>query len=291
MPTPRPVLILLLLLSAVLAACAPEAEPGPAAGEAEGPRVVALSPALGAIVRDLGRGEVVVGRHAWDRGFPESVPSVGDQSAIDYERLRRLEPTLVLTQWGDRALPDRLTTLAAAEGWAVQNIEMLSLAEIPAGVRAVGALLGAEREAAELVASFERACAPEPGAQRHAGRTLSVYGVSPLGVAGPGSFTHELIAALGAEPVPGEGAAFITMEPEDLRRVDPDTIVFFAPGADGSAQESMLAPLRRLRLRAVEEGRVIFITDEGALLPSTSVINAADELRAAILRLPEIESD
>jgi len=102
---------------------------------------VVLSPALGRIVRDLGLEAAVVGRHGWDRGF-EGVPSVGDQAAIDYERLRRVRPTHVLLQWGDRALPARLVELAEDEGWRLENIEILSLDEIGAATRRVASAIG-----------------------------------------------------------------------------------------------------------------------------------------------------
>lgn len=167
-----------------------------------------LSPALGAIVRDLGLGELVVGRHAWDRGFGDGVPPVGDQTAIDYERLRRAAPTHVLLQWGDRALPARFRELAESEGWAVENIEVLSLGEIGAAVRRVAAFCGdgAARERAEgLVGELDAALAPVEGLRERAGRVVSLYGVNPLGVAGPGSFTFEMVERLGARAAPRGG--------------------------------------------------------------------------------------
>ena len=155
----RRVLVLasVLVFSAIFS-CA--REPAPSAGD--GVRVVVLSPALGSIVRDLGLGALVVGRHSWDDGF-SGVPSVGDQTAIDYERLRRLEPTHVLLQWGERALPARLVELADEGGWAISNIEILTLDEIAVATRAVAAAIGddaAKQRAEELVAELDAALAP-----------------------------------------------------------------------------------------------------------------------------------
>jgi ABC-type Fe3+-hydroxamate transport system substrate-binding protein len=111
---------------------------------------------------------------------------------------------------------------------------------------------------------------------------VSIYGIDPLGVAGPGSFTHELVERVGADAVPDEGAAFIAMDPEDLRRMDPDTVVVWAPGIEPAEERSIVDRLERLELRAVREGRVVFVRSEGALLPSTGMIEVGEELGRAL---------
>lgn len=73
------------------------------------------------------------------------------------------------------------------------------------------------------------------------------------------------------------------MEPEDLRRLDADTVVVWSPGIGEAGREEVLASLGRLELRAAREGRVVFVEDEGALLPSTTVIGAAGELREKLM--------
>lgn len=276
---------LLLLASALVFStffsCARE----PSVAPPPGPRVVVLSPALGAIVRDLGLAGTVVGRHAWDTGF-SGVPSIGDQTAIDYERLRRVSPTHVLLQWGDRALPPRLLELAADAGWELTDIEILTLDEISTATRAVAAAIGdapAQARAEELVTELNAALAPNPELAAKAGRVVALYGVNPMGVAGPGSFTYEMIERLGADAVPDTGAPFIAMDPEDLRRLDPDTIVIFAPGASDEEQRAMLAPLGRLDLRAAREGRVFFVVNAGALLPGTGMIGVALEVGRVLM--------
>jgi len=273
-----PVLVLLCVFSGFFSC----AERPQASREGE-TRLVVVSPALGRIVRDLDLAPLVVGRHAWDGGFPDA-PSVGDQAGLDYEILRRLEPTHVLLQWGDRPLPERLTALAQREGWELGNIEILTLDEIGSAVREVASFCGdadATGRAEGLVEELAGALAENDDVRARAGRVAALYGVSPLGIAGPGSFTFEMIERLGADCVPDEGAAFIAMDPEDLRRLDPDTLVFFAPGADEQERRRLREPLERLGLRA----RVVFVVDEGCLLPSTSMIGAARELGDRLMGL------
>ena len=284
---PVAVFVFLLFLSA-LSGCERQQTPPAASPGGELVRAVVLSPALGRIVRDLGLEDRVVGRHAWDRGF-DGAPSVGDQSAIDYERLRRTNPTHVLLQWGRRELPARLVGLAQSEGWELVNIEILSYDEIAAATRRVAEVIGgaASRSRAEdLIARLDRAARPRDGLPERAGRTVSLYGIDPLGVAGPESFTHELIERIGADAIPDDGAAFISMDPEDLRRLDPDTVVVWAPGIQREEKEAIVGRLERLELRAAQERRIIFVEHEGALLPSTSMIGSSEELAEKLLALP-----
>ncbi len=281
-----PVLVLLCVISTIFS-CADQPSSQPT-GET---RLVVISPALGRIVADLGVGGMVVGRHSWDRAFPEA-PSVGDQASIDYEVLRRLEPTHVLLQWGDRPLPARLVSLAERESWEVANVEILSLDDIAGATRSVAAFCGddaARARAEELVGDLSAALAPREGFGERAGRVVSLYGVSPLGIAGAGSFTHEMLERLGADSVPDTGAPFIAMDPEDLRRLDPDTVVFFAPNADGEERRELTAALERFDLRAARKKRVVFVTHADALLPSTAMVEVAWELGRAFERLDGVE--
>ncbi len=164
------VLVLLCVFSGFFS-CAERAAPP----ETGGTRLVVVSPALGRIVRDLGLAPLVVGRHAWDDGFPDA-PSVGDQAGIDYERLRRLRPTHVLLQWGDRPLPERLTAMARGEGWELANVEMLTLDEIAGAVDAVAAFCGDEGSHARargLVEELGSALAERDGVGARAGRVVA----------------------------------------------------------------------------------------------------------------------
>ena len=70
---------------------------------------------------------------------------------------------------------------------------------------------------------------------------------------------------------------FIRMSAEDVLRLDPDSIVLFAPGAEGERDE-LIGVLGRVGLRAVEEGRVLVVSHPHCLTPSTAMIDVADEI-------------
>ncbi|MBL0922551.1 MAG: ABC transporter substrate-binding protein, partial [Phycisphaerales bacterium] len=286
--TRRAFLLGSLAALAALLGCAKAREPQP--GDA--PRIVALSPAIALIVRDLGLESSVVGRHAYDLSLEKSIPVVGDQSGVDYEALALVRPTHILLDWGSRELPPRLLTLAQERGWTVRDYRMLSLADIRAATLAIADDLNDEAgraQAAALAASMDDAWSPQPDLGRRAGRCLIFFGADSTGAAGPGSFHAQLIEALGARSAVAEGAPFVTLDAEDLRRLDPDSVLFFAPGADPARTPELLAPLARAQLRAVREGRVAVIAHPHGLTPSTAMIEVARAVARAVAQWPVID--
>jgi ABC-type Fe3+-hydroxamate transport system substrate-binding protein len=280
--------IFALLLALCLPGCGGEGEARPTP-DAAGPSIAVLSPALAIILDDLGRADRIVARHAFDDYTDRSVPVAGDQSGVDYELLARAEPTHVLLEWGARDLPRRLAELADSRGWVVVDYPMLTLDDIRAATRDLGTRFDADERAAELLEQMDNAWLPAPELAERAGRTLPLYWTNPVGAAGPGSFHHQLLAAIGVAPALDEGGAYIEIDPEDLRRLDPDTIVLFAPNADPSDLDDILAPLRRLELRAVGQGRVVLINDPWCQTPSTAMIEVAEQTREALSALPALD--
>ena len=252
------------------------------------PRIVVLSPALADLLVDLALGDLIVGRHAYDRFLPDELPTVGDQSGIDYERLIRLCPTHVLLEWGSRDPPSRLLSLGADRAWVIRDFPMLTLDDIRDAALAMGEIFDHAEQAQALAARMDDAWTAREGLGAHAGRTLPVYWTDPVGVAGPGSFHHQILEALGIEPAVREGSAYIQMDPEDLRRLDPDTIVIFSPGLDEAGLADALAPLERLQLRAINEGRVVLINDAKCQTPSSAMIEVAEEVAEKVGALPVV---
>lgn len=264
------------------------APPGAPRSPTTDPRIVALSPALAATLRDLGVGRLIVGRHGYDAWTDQSIAVCGDQAGIDYEALLRVEPTHVLLEWGSSGLPPRLTDLAAANGWAVENFAILTLEEVERTADALHRMFvdgpgAAEPPSARLAESWTRR-----GEFSGAGRVLMLIGVSPPAALGPGSFHHHILERIGGAPAVTDGAPYITMDAEDVARLAPDAIVLFLPrepGAPsrGGAVESgaipdLLGPLARLDIPAVANGRVGTIDDPLCLIPSTGLVRVADEL-------------
>ena len=251
----------------------------------EGPRIVALSPALAVALRDLGLADRVVGRHGFDLVLDNDIPVCGDQGGIDYEALLRARPTHVLLQWGERELPQRLRELAEARGWVVRSFTVLSLDDIVTTTGELESLFGvAEPLSPTLPETWSR----EGGAW--SGRVLLLGATRPAGVLGPGSFHHDLLVSLGGTPAVTDGAAWQEFDAEDVLRLAPDAIVVFRPRPMGAAPVepgwdelvAQLGKIGELDIPAVRERRVALIEHPLGLLPSTSARELAGELERVL---------
>ncbi len=283
---------LALLAALALVGCKQKAPTG-ALESSDGPRIVALSPAIALIVADLGLADRIVGRHAFDLSLDTSIPVVGDQSGIDYENLARVRPTHILLDWGSRDRPPRLLSLAAERGWTVRDYRMLSLADIRAATLAIADDLDsdpARARALDLAVAMDNAWTPDAAFAARCGRCLILFGADSTGAAGPGSFHAQLIESLGGRSAVADGAPFVTLDTEDVRRLDPDSILIFAPGADPARTLDLLGPLARADLRAVAAGRVAVIDHPHGLTPSTAMIEVAGRVAEAAAAWPPVES-
>ncbi len=266
--------------------------------QASGPRIVALSPAVAIIVQRLGHESLIVGRHAYDLSLPKGIPIAGDQAGIDYEILSSLQPTHVLTQWGSRELPERLRTLASEKGWTLYDAPLLALDDIPAATVHIDRLISlatvggdSSPVGRELIAKMNTAWATR-GDFKKAGRVLLLASIDPPAALGPGSFHHQILTRIGGAPAIMSGAAYIELDREDIRAINPDVIVLIRPASSpgtstrisGSSQAdttealALIAPIADLPIHAAQNRRVHLITDPLALTPSPSMIEFADEL-------------
>jgi ABC-type Fe3+-hydroxamate transport system substrate-binding protein len=118
------------------------------------------------------------------------------------------------------------------------------------------------------------------------GRVLLLFGTSPAGALGPGSYHHEILVGLGASPAITRGAPFMTLDKEDLLHLAPEAIILIQPrwpgtpeGArDPEALRGRLRKLAALDLPALRTGRVALIDDPMALVPGTNLVEVAREM-------------
>ncbi len=304
--------LLLCALAVFLFACdkaAPAGAPGTRSA-ATGLRIAALSPAIAVILRDLGRGDAIVARHGYDAWSSGSLPVAGDQQGFDYETLLRANPTHVLVQWGGKALPDRLVSLAGQHGWVVRDLPLLTLADVEHAAQTLFELTppdapgepGAwpQSDLAKRLAAAWRERTPSPA---RAGRVLLLYSANPPTALGPGSFHHQLLERIGGRPAITEGSPFMRLDVEDVLRLAPEAIVLVRPeGATGAGESpaqgrtgapawrtlsgselgSVLGPLAGRAVPAIANGRVGVLTDPLAAVPGTNLIGLADDLAALL---------
>lgn len=284
-------------------------------------RIVALSPAVGVMLRDLGLADLVVGKHDYDMVLGETVPAVGHQEAIDYEALIGVRPTDVVIEWGSRPLPPRLVELAGANGWDVYPVTLLTLDDIAGTLDGLAIRYGvvdfsgigsgrgkrpeglgeglpeiprfedpARRLEAELPsAGLARAWSVRGDGFGGVGPVLLIGGTDPVGVLGPGSFHHQILERIGGVPAVGDGSPWMEMDAEDVLRLAPAGIVLVSPAAGGGegsvdplAVGERLGVIGGLDIPAVRDGRLALIDDPLALVPGTSMARFADLLAGVL---------
>jgi iron complex transport system substrate-binding protein len=233
-------------------------------------RIVSLSPSTTEILFAVGAGKLVVGRTRFCDHPPEALklPVVGGFVDANLEEIVRLSPDLVVGARGPSgpAIAQKLDSLGIATLFPPAQ----TMAQIESAISEVATRVGAAEGGRSVLTAMRTrksaiaaAVAAEPRV-----RTLLVFGVAPLVVAGPESFPSEMIELAKGENVVGSGGAYPAINAETLVMLDPDVVINAAvAGATGEAGTiDRDAPGWR-ELRAVRERRVIPLTDESALRP------------------------
>lgn len=249
-------------------------------------RIVALSPGIAIMLRDMGRGDAIVGRHAFDMVLPKNVPVCGDQQGLDYEALLAAKPTDVLMQWGAREWPPRLRELAQEHGWSVADYRLLSLDDVVEAEDDLARHYGGPN-AIDEVDRMRAAWKPTPGRFAGAGRVLILESVDPPAALGPGSFHQQILERIGGTPAIVRGKAYMVLDVETVLDLKPDGIIVFSPRVVGSeagtpmTAEQVRAKLGRigtLDIPAVKNGKLAVIDDPLGLTPSTALIGVTEEM-------------
>ena len=212
-------------------------------------RVVTLAPALTETVVALGGADRLVGVSRFDE-LPEvaQLPRVGGFIDPSVESVLVLKPDLVLVQPspGNRQPVEKMAELGAP----VLVVTMQSTAEILSGIAAIGAALDLRDRARSINTSIERSRASvrAKAAQQRPVRTLFIYGFEPLVVAGPGSFTEELLRDAGAtNAAENASSPYQTYSVESAIRSRPEVVIFATDDASGREKLSRLPGLRQAR--------------------------------------------
>lgn len=188
---------------------------------------------------------------------------------VDAELLRKLSPTLILTQDQCAVCAVTLEEAEAALGdWLEARPALLSLSpttldDVWQDIRRVGRALDIEqtgqRVADDLALRIEQIATRAEKRQTQP-RIACVEWIEPLMSAG--NWMPELVTHAGGHPVFGEaGAHSAWLEWDELRRADPDIIVVIPCGFDLARTRSELPPLLAqpgfAELSAVRNNRVV----------------------------------
>jgi len=226
-------------------------------------RIVSLAPGTTAMLFAAGAGHCLVGTiaHSKEPAAAEKIPVVGDAETLDFENLLALRPTVVVVAVDvvQRARIDRIRTL----GIPVYEVHVTSLGQMPASIRALGALTGTQAAAKLEAGKLEQQLAAIAARYRGRAPVRVLYQIwdQPIYTIGGKHVINDALTLCGASNIFADlstAAPAVTREAAVLR--NPDLILVSAPPAP--AEEWRAAWARFPTLNAVRNGRVLPYTDE-----------------------------
>jgi iron complex transport system substrate-binding protein len=230
----------------------------------------------------IGAGSELVGRSRYCDYPPEvlGLPQVGGYVDPNLEAVLALRPSLVVGARGPAG--PKLADTLGAHGVGTFFPETESLAQIDEMLRGLGARTGHVADAARVVEALDaREGAIARAVERLPRvRTLLVFGVSPIVVAGPGGFPDELVRRAGGTNVVTEGTAYPSLGVERVMALDPDVILDAVGGHGGERMDTTAAGWREVG--AVKRGRVVSVADEAILRPGPRIADGLATIARAL---------
>lgn len=251
-------------------------------------RIVSLAPSVTETLYALGLGPQVVGVTqfcAWPRDVA-SKPRVGGFSDIYLEAVVRAQADLAV-------LPvDKIAGKALLEslGMPVLTLDTRSLTGLLQAIEKLGAAMGRQAEAADIITSFQRElCAARQRAKgkarprvlfsvMHAEQGLGY--ISQINAVGRDGFYNELIQAAGGENAYAGNLAFPRLSREAVIFLNPDVIVDVIPANEN------LDGVRRdwqslANVKAIRNHRLVLLTDAADTVPGPRSAQTLSKLSRA----------
>jgi iron complex transport system substrate-binding protein len=256
------------------------------AKNSKGIRVVSLSPNTTETMFALGAGSLLVGRSRYCN-YPsevKSLPEVGGYIDPNLEAILALSPSLVIGARG----PAGPKLVKRLQGYGVETYfpPTESLAEIATMIRGVAQRIAKKKAGENTIAKIEqlKADVRKRVHGRARPRVLVLFGLSPISVAGVGSFAHEMLGLAGAhnavaDAVSMHKSSYPTLGLEQVIALDPDMILN-TTAMVVTKQADLPKPWQVLR--AVKTGKVVEIKDESVLRPGPRIGEGIQVLAKAV---------
>ena len=249
-------------------------------------RVVSLDPGITEVVLRLDAASLLVARPNHTDEFQEiaELPAVGTGITPNYEGIVRARPDLILTSGTRGAVFNDLSSIAPT-----RSLPWLSVADVAAGIRTVGAALGRNEAAEELGREVEqglqdRITADSPtvllliGAPSEARPDLWYIKDNSLHGAA-------LRAAGGQNAVATSTTGTASLSVERLLEIDPEIVVMLIanPGSNSETLTQHRSFWNRLsQLRAVRDERIHFLVGGEHFYTGPGILGLVTALRDSI---------
>lgn len=269
-------------------------------------RLAVLSPGMAVMIQDLGFEDRIVAKHDYDLALSNSIPAAGSELGYDLEVLIKSDPTHLFFQRTTAELPSIIRNAAQERDWIIFERPLNTLDDIASTSDDLYYLLQGVPQRGDLEFDMESVfdqqlpsialgnAWTDLGPIADAAGTVLVLGsLDPIGAMGPGSYHHQLIERLGAQPAIAEGAMWVELDYEDLINLNPDSIILIAPRSSNGQSDlfgepakpttdeilARFGPIADLPVAAIQEKRIGIIDHPLGLLPSGALGDVADDMR------------
>jgi ABC-type Fe3+-hydroxamate transport system substrate-binding protein len=250
-------------------------------------RLISLSPALTETVLALRSVEQLVGVSDFCE-LPSGLqlPRVGSALTPNYEAIAQLQPTLILSDGSVASKARALAEIAPCE-----TLPWLTLNEVTASTRRLGAVLGQRAAGDALAAKLQTRLSQKPPA--HAPRVLLLLSYDTAQPAEMwfikrNSLHGAALAAAGARnAVDRDVPGLPKLGLEELVALDPDFVMILPPPRSSPEKQRELVRVfaDRVPLRAAQQGRVMTVRGTQSVGPSIlQLVDALEQALASGLR-------
>lgn len=252
-------------------------------------RVVALAPSLVEIVYSLGQEARLQGATQYS-DYPaaaKKLPRVGSYVRLDIERIVALKPDLCLAvrEGNPKHQVEKLVGL----GIPVYVVDPHDLKGVMTAIQGIGAALGAEPQAAKVVAAMQQRIAGVAAKIAKARSTPRVFFQVDAGrivTTGTDTFIHELIHLAGGVNLGAGPVAYPRMSWEQVLALNPEIVVITSMAGGQSPQELTAGWRRWPDIPAVRLNRLHVVEADLFDRPTARLVDGL-ELLAAIIH-PEL---
>lgn len=249
------------------------------AGNGKAPTIASLVPAATDLLVGMGCVDHLVAVSNFDRS-PQTagLPRVGDYQNADWEKLSRIRPGVIVTQFAPGRTPAGFVDRCRQIGATQLNLHIDRLADVDAAAIALGAACNEPAKAQAEVKRMHRLldAVRESVAGRPKVRTLIVLGPGGLDLAGRSTFLDDLLEVAGGEnatTAPG----YVSIDREALAALKPQAVLQLLPDADAATLEQAAAFWHTLpEIPAVKDHRVWPLTQTFIMQPGSHVAESAE---------------
>jgi iron complex transport system substrate-binding protein len=245
--------------------------------------VVSLSPNTTEAMFAIGAGDLLVGRSRQCDHPPEAerLPTTGDYANPNLEAIIALRPTLVIGEQGP--VGPQIEHKLRAHGVDTFFPVTDSVADITAMLRKLGGRVAHAQSARQLAQRIDTRIGQLAtwAYPREPVSVIMVFDVSPIFVAGPGSFPDELLRLAGGNNPITRGGKWPTIDIEHLLSLNP-AVIIDAMGVGHAAVSRVGEAPGWNALAAVKEGRVRRLSSSAALRPGPRIAEGLSDVARAV---------